>query len=114
MKAAFVVTSPQDIPEKLRQHYIVVTKDNFREIYYQYAQMSGALVLFIHSELNSELMLKFVEDYKGSLAMFFGGTVSPVLLSRFNYATNKRPFRRLPFPKRSFEEETVEGIKKYL
>jgi len=114
VKVAYFVDSPQNVPERIRTRMVVVNDTNYQDVYSSYLGMTQPLIMYVHKELRSEKLLKFVEEYKGNLAVYFSGKVSLVLLSRFNQYENRRTYERQEFPKTSPTEELVKTVKQFI
>lgn len=114
MKVAYLVSTPDDVPPRVRQRMVVMNEKNYQEIYASYLGLDKSMIMFVQAEVKLERLLKFVEEYAGNLAVYFTGIVSPVLLSRFNHFENRRVYERVSFPKLSSNEELVDSIKNFI
>ena len=92
----------------------MLSASNYGEIYAQYLTFDQKLILLAGSTVDTDRLLKFVEDYRGDLAVYFIGKVSSVLLSRFNYMENRRKYQRKEFPELTKVEQTVKRIKELI
>jgi hypothetical protein len=90
------------VVDKFPQDIILVSRYNLKEIYERFFGLSVPLIIGVQASVIDEYLLKFVEEYKGELVMYFLSSPGSTLLSRFNEVHIEKHFNsKKEFPMKS-------------
>jgi len=113
MKTLVLVSSIQDVPEKVRKHLHVVSVNSWDEsILYLTGQIRDTAVFF-GQDVPVERFLKTVEDFKGNLLVYSEVDVDATMRSRFSRVMRgNRPIIWKEIGKPSYLDELLDGVKR--
>lgn len=114
MKLYCEVESLKNIPPKFRRNVFVVTQSNWREAYEFLEGKQTLQYIFVHQNVNTDYLLKMVEDFSSDLVCYCAAPVRPVFLSRFTKTVSRKVHHLKPFPPRDEWENKLDFIKKAL